>query len=783
MHAAAFTSHAHEGGSHAYEGLGQTELALAAALATCLLLGLALHLSLNRGDTVGSHAGGTAPGRRSAYHFAALITASILVPLAVFTLAAWQNWKHLDAIAEDRARKRVSLIAEHALKVFQSNEQVLRRVDGELRGLEPAQARGSFALNSYLNSLVEDIEHLDGIGFIAPDGRLVAVSQGFPAPLLDLSGADYFVNAARHVRRSYVSVPSLGHVHSKPFFRLSRHRTWADERSAGVVYASMSPDYFLKFYQSVTGGEDAVTMIRSDGTVLVRDPPVTTGARALSPGSGLMRGVQVSDSGIYRTLSELDSTTRIHAFQRVGLYPVYVSYGLSLASVKREWLSNIIAFGVVAGLAAVALSSLSLFALRRADQERLTFKRWQEESERRELAEDALRQSQKMEAVGQLTGGIAHDFNNLLTVVVGNLDFATRALERGNTSKAHRNIEAALHGAQRAAALTHRLLAFSRRQPLQPQVVNLNAIVSGMSNLFRRSLGQSIRVETVLASDLWNTLADPNQLESALLNLVINARDAMPAGGRLTLTTANCAVGAGRGAAGEGIEPGAYVTISVEDTGTGMTEDVMERAFEPFFTTKDVGQGTGLGLSMIYGFVKQSGGHVQIHSTPGVGTKVTIILPRTLQAAAAGDAPARPIAKARRRETILAVEDDPQVRAYAVETLRSLGYRVLEADDAASALSLIQARPDIDVLFTDVGLPGLNGRQLADEVWRRRPDLPVLFTTGHAAEAIGEDGTVDPELHLLNKPFTVEQLAEKVRQVLDGSHRPKVAEAESRGFV
>jgi signal transduction histidine kinase/CheY-like chemotaxis protein len=572
-----------------------------------------------------------------------------------------------------------------------------------------------------------------------------------------------------------VAAPVRGQISGQNLFRMARLRSMGDGSPGGVLFASMAPEYFVRFYRSVTAGDDSVTMGRADGTVLVRDPPVTTGVEVMSPQSGFMRGISRVDRGLYRTTSELDRITRIHAYQRIGSYPVYVSYGLSLAGVAREWRANLLTFGFIAALAALSLSSLSLFALRAARQERRIFARWQEETGRRETAEEALRQSQKMEAVGQLTGGIAHDFNNLLTVVIGNLDFAARAVEGSNLPKAHRNIEAARQGAQRAAGLTHRLLAFSRRQPLQPQAVNLNRLVGGMSDLFRRTLGERITVETVLAGGLWLTNADQNQLESALLNLVINARDAMPGGGKLTIETANCHLDEGYAQANAEVQPGQYVMVAVTDTGTGMPREVLEKVFEPFFTTKEVGQGTGLGLSMVYGFVKQSGGHVKIYSEPGQGTTVKIYLPRLIGEEVLDERESRELPRAEARETVLVVEDDNDVRAYSVESLTTLGYRVLEARDANSALATLQSQESVTLLFTDIGLPGLDGRQLAEEVHRLRPDLPVLFTTGYARNAVVHNNVLDQGVHLLTKPFTTEQLANKVRVVIREANERKGA--------
>ncbi|PZQ76924.1 MAG: hybrid sensor histidine kinase/response regulator [Variovorax paradoxus] len=386
----------------------------------------------------------------------------------------------------------------------------------------------------------------------------------------------------------------------------------------------------------------------------------------------------------------------------------------------------------------------------------------------RSRTEDALRQAQKMEAVGQLTGGIAHDFNNMLAVVIGSLDLLARRFA-DSEPRAARYIESARDGARRAAQLTQRLLAFSRQQPLKPEAVDANRLVAGMSDLLRHSLGASVRLETVQAGGLWRSHADPNQLENVILNLAVNARDAMPDGGRLTIETANCHLDENYAAAHIGLAPGQYVMIAVTDTGAGMTSEVLAKAFDPFFTTKDVGRGTGLGLSQVYGFVKQSGGHVKIYSEHGQGTTVKVYLPR-LTGHAEAPAPAQsagslPLGDA--QEVVLVVEDEPGVRQFSVEALAELGYRVLEADGAAAALELIDAHPEIALLFTDVVMPEVNGRKLADEARRRRPGLKVLFTTGYTRNAVVHNGVLDPGVQLIGKPFTVEALAARVREVLD----------------
>jgi PAS domain S-box-containing protein len=386
--------------------------------------------------------------------------------------------------------------------------------------------------------------------------------------------------------------------------------------------------------------------------------------------------------------------------------------------------------------------------------------------------EEALRQAQKMEAVGQLTGGVAHDFNNILQVIVGNLELIRR-LVPSESGRIQRSAEQALNGARQASSLTQRLLAFSRRQPLDPKPVEVNSLMSGISELLNRSLGETVSVETVRGAGLWMIEADANALESAILNLAVNSRDAMPHGGRLTIETMNAYVDEIYAQAHAEVAPGQYVLISVSDTGVGMGPETISRAFEPFYTTKPVGQGTGLGLSQVYGFVKQSGGHIKIYSELGQGTTVRIYLPRLERSAEAHEAPsAAPVPEGNTSETILVLEDDENVRRYSAEALRDLGYHVVEAADGPSALSLLQSQISVDLLFTDVVLPGgMTGAQVANQARQLRPDLKVLFTTGYARNAIFHHGRLDKGVQLITKPFTFSDLAAKVRDVLDGLAR------------
>ena len=385
-------------------------------------------------------------------------------------------------------------------------------------------------------------------------------------------------------------------------------------------------------------------------------------------------------------------------------------------------------------------------------------------------AQEALRQAQKMEAVGQLTGGIAHDFNNLLQGITGSLEIVQRRVAQGRIDELDRFITGATTAANRAASLTHRLLAFSRRQPLDPRPVQANALIASLEDLLRRTTGEQIAFDTVLAEGLWTTLCDPNQLENSLLNLVINARDAMPDGGVLTIETSNALLDDHFVASQRDVRPGHYVCICVSDTGTVMSADTIAKAFEPFFTTKPIGQGTGLGLSMIYGFARQSEGYARIYSEVGHGTTIKLYLPRHYGEAEQGEAlPGLTQDHATNSgEIVLVVEDDAVVRALIVEVLGELGYQAVEAHDGPAGLDYLRTMERIDLLVTDIGLPGLNGRQVADAGRMMRPGLRVLFMTGYAENAALASGFLEPGMSMITKPFAMEALATQIRTIIEG---------------
>ena len=456
----------------------------------------------------------------------------------------------------------------------------------------------------------------------------------------------------------------------------------------------------------------------------------------------------------------------------------------------RLWLSLLTGMALVA---ATLLAVLLAIATRQAVSGLLERTReLEEESKLRREAEATLMQAQKMEAVGQLSGGIAHDFNNLLTIIIGNLDAMKRQLAmlaglepaRDIAGKLSKSLDAALRGAQSSAQLTHRLLAFSRRQALEPQRLDLNRLVSGMLEMFRRTLGSDISIETVLGAGLWPTFADGHQLENVLLNLALNAKAAMPDGGCLTIETANTYLDDAYVRRFGDIKAGQYAVLCVTDTGTGIAKDILDKVFEPFFTTKPPGEGSGLGLAMVHGFVKQSGGHVRIYSEEGRGTTVKIYLPRLIGeevgAVPAGKAEGKQaIPRAKPGEMILLVEDSEGVREYARDILLELGYGVIDAANVQEALRAVAKKPHISLLFTDVVLGESNGRVLADKVRQIYPNLPVLFTTGYTRNAIVHQGRLDPDVQLLNKPFTQQDLARKLRELLDAVPRPGLAAAAS----
>jgi signal transduction histidine kinase len=676
----------------------------------------------------------------------------------LFTAVAWQNWRQLEAEAHASAVKTAAILHEHAAKVFDTQELALDRVDERIRGMSWDEMARSTELHLFLKSFPERFEQISSTLLVDPKGFLATSSRVFPLnPPVFVGDRDYFLAPKAGHPGMFIGEPFVARVSGQPIFNVSRHRSSEAGTFDGVVGVAIFLDYFVKFYRSATSnGEDAITLARADGTILVREPAVTTGARVISPQSGLMRSIAKAEAGTYTTVSELDGVERFHAYQRVGRYPIYVSYGLNMGRVARAWYLNLLTYGLLAGLTALGLTSATWFALRQARHQQGILAALHEEITRREKAEADLVQAQKMEAVGQLTGGVAHDFNNLLMVVLGNLELLRRRLP--DDPRLQRLVDNAVQGAQRGATLTQRMLAFARRQELKPEAVAIPMLVQGMSDLLQRSLGPRIGVETHFPPQLPSALVDANQLELAILNLAVNARDAMPEGGKLSITAD---VGTVESAGAAGLDSGQYIRLLVTDTGVGMDEETLARAMEPFFTTKGVGKGTGLGLSLVHGVAAQSGGRFVLRSRIGEGTTGEIWLPvadprREIKAREASPdfGPAAP----RSRLRILAVDDDPLVLANTSAMLDDLGHEVKEAASAQQALEVLRGGAAVDLVITDYAMPGMTGIDLAAGIRSRWPDLPIILSTGYAELPEG----ADPGLPRLAKPYTQDELAHAI---------------------
>jgi signal transduction histidine kinase len=611
-----------------------------------------------------------------------------------------------------------------------------------------------------LSKLEKAVNAIDGILVVDKAGHTLVSSALYPIPeTVGVADRDYFLVQVKRDAGTFVGAVLQPRVRKEPFFGISRRRPLRNGEFSGIIMVSVTPKVFTEFYSRLAGQTGGgFSLARTDGAILARYPTPPGNAVRFEPGSGFMQSVsQRPAGGLVTSNNTIDGPQRRIGYRPLGYAGLYVSDGMPTNTILSAWLRTMSAHLYFGLPATVFLFMLVLLTMRRTRE-------FYAEAERRELAESALRQAQKMEAVGQLTGGVAHDFNNLLTIIIGNLGIARRGVVE---ARAERALDHALVGAQRAAQLTQRLLAFSRRQPLDPRVVDANKLILSMSDLLTRSLGENVSLETISGAGLWKIEADVSELETTLLNLALNARDAIASNGKLTIETSNAYLDEEYCRHHEGVQPGQYVLISVTDNGAGMSRETVDKAFEPFFTTKETGKGTGLGLSQVYGFIKQSGGHVKIYSELGEGTSIKLYLPR--HDGEEAEAPlAEPAGSDRGRgETILIVEDDEGVRQYAAEILRDLNYQIIEAKDAASALKLLDAGKGFDLLLTDVILPGKNGRELADEIERLRPGTKVIFMTGYSRNAIVHQGRLDRGTELISKPLVEGVLARRIRQVLD----------------
>jgi two-component system NtrC family sensor kinase len=690
-----------------------------------------------------------------------MLVASIVIPVAIFSYAGWINYQNALTRADEELAGSLNILSQHASGIFQSVDLTFAAVDAIVGDLTDEQIKASDqALHQQLGKLEKSVKAIDAILVADRNGHTIVSSAVFPIPTgLDVADRDYFQAQVERDAGTYVSAASRSRVKQEDFFGVSRRRSVRDGQFNGIIMISITPKVFAEFYRQLAGDTAAsFTLSKSDGAILARYPMPAGDVTHFRPDSGFMLSVVDHPEGGFVTTSySVDDLQRRFAYLKLGYADLYLSDGLPIDSILYGWMRTMASHLVFGIPATLVLFTLVLLAMRRT-------RALYAETERRDMAEQALRQSQKMEAVGQLTGGVAHDFNNLLTIIIGNLGIAKRGVVEARAERALNN---ALVGAERAAQLTQRLLAFSRRQPLNPRVLDINKLIVAISDLLTRTLGENIELETISGAGLWNVEVDASEMESTLLNLALNARDAMPTGGKLTIETSNAYLDDEYCREHEGILPGQYILVAITDSGAGMSAETIDRAFEPFFTTKEAGKGTGLGLSQVYGFMKQSGGHVKIYSEPGEGTTIKLYLPRRegneLVISGADDLNS----ERGGGETILIVEDDDGVRQYASEILRDLNYQVIEAKDSATALRLLDADKKFDLLLTDVVLPGKNGRELANEVERRRPGTKIIFMTGYSRNAIVHHGRLDPGIELIPKPLTERVLARKIRQVLD----------------
>ncbi len=659
------------------------------------------------------------------------------------------------------------------------------------------------ACSRFLSAVREEYPQYTGILTIRPDGRLFCDSLA-TGRNLDLRDRRYFREAVGP-GAGVALEPVFGRLTGTSVLQIAYPVRTPDGTLRHVLLASLNLERLL---QSRAKPGLEFLLVAQDGTVLAWLPADQRGSRKGSSlaGEPLLAFAQAHAAGGSGEVAGIDGTRQIWttpSFRPAHASGLHILVGASrerlIAAADKRFVEDLVTLGVVAGILFIGVWMLAEVSIRRqvarigrmasaVGRGELTARippphpkgelgglmtvlnRMAEslERQRSDIAEldQKLHQSQKMEAVGQLTGGVAHDFNNLLTVILGNAELLADRLEAHPELK--RPAEMLINAAERGAALTRSLLAFARRQPLEPRAVDVNRHVLGMEDMLRRSLGEHIDIRFMPGRAVGLALVDPAQLETALLNLALNARDAMPEGGRLTIETAEAVLDSTYAADGEDVRPGNYVMIAVADSGIGMTPEILERAFEPFFTTKDVGKGTGLGLSMVYGFVKQTGGHIRIYSEPGQGSIVKLYLPRTDSPATEEGKAAQP-AVASRGETILVVEDDDLVRTHVEGELKELGYAVLSAADGSEALRLLEKNSSIDLLFSDIVMPGgISGPQLAQQALKTRPRLKILYTSGYTENTVIHHGRLDPGVLLLNKPYHRRDLAAKLRAALEG---------------
>ena len=575
------------------------------------------------------------PRRRLTWPLRGLLAASLAVPLLLLAIAAWQNYRLVRSQAEERVMIEAGELHEHALNTVKTYAIVLAWIDARTRGLDWGRIEHDEELHRFLSDL-DTLPQIDEVWMADAAGRPQVSGRSSPIPPIDVSDRDCFAAEQEQDVGIFVGREQIGALTHAPEFDICERRSTADKAFDGIIVVSARPAYFSEFYRTVSEDKRfAASLVRSDGSLLVRYPTLPAPA-VLARGNAFMQAIASKpDRGLFSGRGETDGIERFFAYERIEDYPLYVAYGIPTRDVLVSWLANLVNYSLFAVPASLALFGMTLLAVRHIQRHTIASWRWRttarrlrREMNRRAVAEAELRQAQKMEALGQLTGGVAHDFNNLLTVLQGSLEMLSG---RQQSDQLQARVDTALRTVERGERLTEQLLAFARRQPLARATIDLNVQLRRMTELLARTVGSGIAIHTDLAADLWPVNADATQLELAVINLAINARDAMPGGGELGIRTFNRAAPP-EGALEQPTKVGGFVGLEISDTGHGMPPKVAARAFEPFFTTKEAGKGTGLGLSMVYGFARQSGGSASIRSEAGRGTAVTLLLPRGLPA-------------------------------------------------------------------------------------------------------------------------------------------------------
>ncbi len=691
-----------------------------------------------------------------------MMVASLVLPATLYGYACWVSYRDIHAQADERIERSLDVQQEQALKVFETVDRTFAEVDEVVRGMSDDEIRAAQpTLHARLERISGVMPQLQAIVLIGRDGRPLASSALASVKTdVNFSDRDYFKAQAASDAGTYVSAvrtPQLPGIGAN-FFDLS-HRLASDNGGFhGVIAVAVRPAYFEDFYALIgqTPGS-SYALVRADGAFLARYPVRQDRSRRLSATTGFRVAIAKGlDHGLFTVNSEIDGVPRRVGFRKLAGYPVYALAGISTAAIQAEWLA---AMGVhlIFGLPATLLLFAVLWiALRRTE-------RLHDEAERREVAEDALRQAHRLEAIGQLTGGVAHDFNNLLMIVSGTVQRLRRHLTDDQQLQL---LDTITNATQRGESLTRQLLAFSRRQMLQPSVIDLAERLPEIKDMLSRSLRGDIDIRVGVPRRPCAVKVDPSELELALLNLAVNARDAMPSGGTLTITAKSVSL---RGKASEEGLSGEFVAIRVADTGIGIAADVLPHVFEPFFTTKEVGRGTGLGLSQVYGFARQSGGAATIASSPRGGTAVTLFLPRTWEAPAQQHPQAAAAAATPRAGTVLLVEDNAEVAEVGRAYFEQLGYQVRHASSGQAGLDLIESEDAIDVVFSDILMPGgMNGLDMAHIIRRRFPGIVVLLTTGYSSSA---QDAVGQGFEVLQKPYDLAALQRALREACRRAER------------